>query len=450
MTKRRFIIGSLLTAAAGAAVFFAWRWLTTPAVPEVALDRTDTPLVQLVEQAQTDVRRQPRTGKTWGKLGMVLAANSFVPPARECFANAERFDPSDERWPYLRGESLRQESRLHEAIPLLRHALAVSRTSHHRPTIVFRLAWALIDEGELDEAERQVDALSAMGPDAPQVHFVQGLMARARGNRSAAKAHLRKLVGEKFSQRTICTMLAALCDDDRAEARHYQQLAAAAQVDVPWPDSIVGELAAYSVSRSNRIRDVNLLLDRGDVAQARDLAKQIAAEAPNIDNQLMLVTILNQLQEFDEAERTLQKALEAHPKHATARALMGQMLLLKGKSLAKRPEAKTSAEELFRQTVAAEDQALSLDNKLLIALQVRAEALQLLGRKEEALRDLRLAVQYRPEFAYLHQALGEALAEAGQLKEALEHLEDAVRLAVPADPRPREALEKWRTKANGS
>jgi len=129
---------------------------------------------------------------------------------------------------------------------------------------------------------------------------------------------------------------------------------------------------------------------------------------------------------------------------------MGQMLLLKGKSLAKRPEAKTSAEELFRRAIAGEDQALSLDNKLLIALQVRAEALQLLGRKEEALRDLRLAVQYRPEFAYLHQALGEALAEAGQLKEALEHLEDAVRLAVPADPRPREALEKWRTKANGS
>ena len=62
----------------------------------------------------------------------------------------------------------------------------------------------------------------------------------------------------------------------------------------------------------------------------------------------------------------------------------------------------------------------------------------------------RRAVLIGPDLAEAHQALGETLAEGSQLKEGLEHLENAVRVAPPGDPRPRQALEKWRAKAKPS
>ena len=38
---------------------------------------------------------------------------------------------------------------------------------------------------------------------------------------------------------------------------------------------------------------------------------------------------------------------------------------------------------------------------------------------------------------------------AAGLEPALEYLENALRLSLPNDPRPREALEKWKAKASG-
>ena len=65
---------------------------------------------------------------------------------------------------------------------------------------------------------------------------------------------------------------------------------------------------------------------------------------------------------------------------------------------------------------------------------------------------LRQALLCQPEYADMHLALGEALAEAGQTAEALAHLEDAARLARPDDPRPdpmgsgRRELAAWLTR----
>ena len=61
----------------------------------------------------------------------------------------------------------------------------------------------------------------------------------------------------------------------------------------------------------------------------------------------------------------------------------------------------------------------------------------------QAFRD---AVTGQPESAELHRELGEELAEAGRLGEGLVHLEDAVKLAPPGDPRYRAELEKWKGK----
>ena len=183
MSTRRLLLASLLIALVGGLGYFTWRWYTTPTVPEVFIDPTDIPFVEAVEQAQAEVRRLPRSGKAWGKLGMVLGANGLGKEARECYLNAQRFDPTDPRWSYLLAIGLRQANRPDEAIVLFRRSLAVEQASHHRPTALFQLSLALIDDGKLDEAETELAELAALGPDAPQCRYLQGLIALARGDR---------------------------------------------------------------------------------------------------------------------------------------------------------------------------------------------------------------------------------------------------------------------------
>jgi tetratricopeptide (TPR) repeat protein len=76
----------------------------------------------------------------------------------------------------------------------------------------------------------------------------------------------------------------------------------------------------------------------------------------------------------------------------------------------------------------------------------RGRALKYLGRTKESLEALREAVLCRPEFTDTHLYLGEALADAGQVPEALVHLENAARFAAPGDTRAREAIDAWRAK----
>jgi cytochrome c-type biogenesis protein CcmH/NrfG len=69
-------------------------------------------------------------------------------------------------------------------------------------------------------------------------------------------------------------------------------------------------------------------------------------------------------------------------------------------------------------------------------------AVKSLGERDEALASLRTAVRCDPELPEPHLYLGEMLLEDGHTGEAREHLEQAVQLAGPDDPRPRAALER--------
>src|SRR5262245_17354406 len=85
-------------------------WKSEPELqplPDVALDRAEPDVVRLVEQARGLVAKDPRSAIAWGDLGAVLWAHDFGPEAERCFRNAQRLDPSDFRWPYFLGVSLR-------------------------------------------------------------------------------------------------------------------------------------------------------------------------------------------------------------------------------------------------------------------------------------------------------------------------------------------------------
>src|SRR5579871_5098672 len=99
--------------------------LAPPAVPsqEVA----DREVVEVIESARQKVIGELNSAAAWGNLGIVFAAHNYEKEADDCFAESERLDPTDARWPYYRGvfAASREPD---QAILHLRHALAAGTT----------------------------------------------------------------------------------------------------------------------------------------------------------------------------------------------------------------------------------------------------------------------------------------------------------------------------------
>src|SRR5262249_14860708 len=109
----------------GAAVagYFAWR--PRPAVlPPIATDHLDAEVVAAIDTARAGVMAQPEAAAAWGRLGMVLFAQDMYADCTGIFAEAERLDPKDPRWPYYRGLALIM-NRPEEGIVALQRAAAI-------------------------------------------------------------------------------------------------------------------------------------------------------------------------------------------------------------------------------------------------------------------------------------------------------------------------------------
>src|SRR5262249_61754171 len=126
-------------------------------------------LIESIEAARRQVRKDPYSAATWGRLGKVLRGSSYYEPAAACFAQAEKYEPGEPRWPYLRGESLQQRDPA-AAREHLRRAVASWEKRGETPVVPrLRLAELLLDEGRLDEAEEQVARALEREPDNPNL-----------------------------------------------------------------------------------------------------------------------------------------------------------------------------------------------------------------------------------------------------------------------------------------
>jgi tetratricopeptide (TPR) repeat protein len=441
----------LFLAVVGVLGLIGWLiWPTKPPTlpPEIALDHAEPAVAAVVEKARADVLREPHSAEAWGKLGMVLSSNNFNAPALECFAQAERLDPLDPRWPYIRGNSL-FESEPKEGIALLEKALKAAKSQDDRATIHFRLARMLIENGQLDEAASHVQGEQQIEGESPRVVFCRALLARARDEVATAREQLKKLLGVPFVRKKACILLSNLFQQDPQQARLFETQAAGLPEDVPWPDNILDPIENYRVLRFGLLTQVQKFNSQRQFHQALALARQLVEESPDVHSYFILAETLEELKQYQEAERCYQKVIELDPQHVSALYSRGSMLLERGLQPKKDPARQTEARELFQQAVSVEDRAIAIQHDHAGAYLVRGRALSYLGKKEEAIKSLREAVLCRPEVSDIHLYLGEALAEAGHLDEAVQVLQNAVRLAQPNDIRPREALKKWQEKAKG-
>src|SRR5439155_11669790 len=85
-----------------------WVWLPTrmPDPPVADLAGAEPVVAEAIGAARAALVGNLRSATAWGHLGMVLQAHDYVPEAQRCFAQAEKLDAADPRWPYLQARTL--------------------------------------------------------------------------------------------------------------------------------------------------------------------------------------------------------------------------------------------------------------------------------------------------------------------------------------------------------
>src|SRR5581483_6410411 len=124
----------------------------------------------------------PHDAAAWGRLGEALELFNYRKDALVCFAQAERLDPRQPRWPYHQGILLQWDN-AEEALPHLRRAVELIDQRDIGPNgeaMRLRLSEVLLTQGYLDEAEKSFLRLLQRDPHHPRGHLGLGRLALER------------------------------------------------------------------------------------------------------------------------------------------------------------------------------------------------------------------------------------------------------------------------------
>ena len=451
------LVGVLAAVGLGAAGvwWFLGRSPAPPAPPEAKGDRLDPGVVSAVQVVRQRVLKDPRSAQAWGDLGEVFLANELEDESLPCFAEAERLDASNPRWPYYQAGPLLNRGELETAVPILSRAAErcpftpgeKGEGGDEAAAIRLRLAETLLTLGRQDEAETQIQSVLDRRPDDPRALFDLALLAVSREQWEAARADLLRCLGNPFTQQKARVQLAAVCGrlNDVADADAYRVQADHLPKDADWLDPFVAEyLSHWSVNKRDRYRVVEQYEAAGRFANALGVLRPMAAESP--DDSLVHLTLgqcLAQMGDYGAAEIAFRRALALAPGKVQAQYYLGLNLFKEGEQLAGRGDAdRARAERLFQEAASLARQALTTKPDYGYAYMVLGLSQKGRGRRSEALSALRQAVQCNPEVAEFHLYFGELLSDDGQAAEARSQLEEALRLAPPGAPWRQEARDR--------
>jgi tetratricopeptide (TPR) repeat protein len=226
------------------------------------------------------------------------------------------------------------------------------------------------------------------------------------------------------------------------EADGFDYAASLLPPDHDWPNPFAAEVA--DLWRGRRAL-TSLYLSQEEAQQnqaAVTTASALADQYPSVETQMFLLRALVNAGDFPAAVAVADDILRdpEGQRLFTAHFFLGLARL----GLADRAEAKglkADANPLLDQAVEAFSKSIRLKSENAAAYVYRAKMLLRLGRLGEAEESARGAIRCRPEEWEPYLALADVLAASGRKAEAVTVAEQAVKLAHPNDPRPKQALE---------
>jgi tetratricopeptide (TPR) repeat protein len=425
-----------------------------PPPPTVDSSGVDPEVATAVREAREEVLRAPRSGKAWGRYGMVLLTHDFRAEALVAFAEAERLDRREPRWPHFQGVIL-QRGDPERAVPKLRRAMALS----HHPSARLRLAELLFAQGHVDQAEELFRQAEEAAPGNARAELGLAQVARARGDLAACRAHLdRALDGPDAHPKTAHALLAEVYRQlgNDALAEKERKLLADLPDDPGWLDPYARELLALRVGAHARVVEAGDLLHHGQVKEAAALMEQAVRRYPNSDAAwLTLSAALLRDRDYPGVERACREAIRCRPDGFEAHYRLGVALYAQR---GRKADAVPRAAKAFRDAIERAPALYPAHFRLGLCLQEQRDW-------SGAIAAYRAALDCRPDYADAHRQLGTLLAEVARgaagaglaqclvrcpaaidlslplRREAYRHLRAAQRL-LPQDAATREALDR--------
>jgi cytochrome c-type biogenesis protein CcmH/NrfG len=367
-----------------------------PQPPTIDPDGVDPEVAALVDLTRKDVLAEPRSAKNWGRLGMVLRAHGFADESSACFAEAERLDPREPRWPYYRGLTLVLTDP-EEGLACLRRAVGRMDDDALEPR--FRLAEVLIQQGHQDEAARVLDDARALQPGHPRGRLLKARLAQAVGDDRGAVNALEGCWDDAQARRQAHLIAAAAWQGlgDAARAEEYQAKAARLPDDAPWPDPLVEEVERLAVGSRARLSQALALHQQGRKGDAAALLERAVEDRPrDAAAWLMLAQLRWELGGRPQAEAAFARVVALDPDNVEGWYGLGAARL--GRS-------HREAADAFREVTRIKPDHAQAHYLLGVALKGK-------GDREAARAAWRQALRCQPDHDQARKALAELDAEA--------------------------------------
>lgn len=386
----------------------------------------------------------------YGELGMLYHAYALVDASAACYANAERLAPKDARWPYLQAVLLHEDSRLDEAAPAYRRALALVPDLF--PALV-HLAEIHLHRNELEAAEALLGRALAAAPDSPAARSLAGQIALSRREWTKAVELLAGVLAAvpeaNLLHHPLGLAYRGLGDLESAK-RH---LALAGRVGVRPNDPLRDAVEAIKLGERLHMQRGHTAFNLGRYADAaHEFRLALAARADSVGARVNLGAALAKQGDRKGAIAELARAAELAPNNATARFNLALLLVEEGKAgealphltaaVISNPRDETarmeevrlafSLRQYGRAKASLEEGLAALPDNRRIA---HSLARLLASCPDRALRDGGRALELAQAVAQAEQTAGHletvalALAELGRCPEAAEAQRQAVALA---------------------
>ena len=415
---RRLAIALLIVIALAGAVALTRR-NSEPHPPAIATAGLEPMIVSQIENGIAEVRRTPRVGASWGRLGMILQAHEFTAEAQDCFKHAQRFAPAEARWLYLHALLLSEEDAA-GALVRMRRAVDLAPASTDAPQL--RLAQWLFENGRLDEAEGHFKKLLQASPGHAPARLGLAEVSQTRGQLEDALRMIEPCLTNAYTARRAHLLLGQverrLGRPSAAEATTHR--VASLPPDWPWPDLFSAEAAQYRIGRKAWTEQVRQFLDQGRPEAAQPLIARLTRDYANApEGWLLLGRAQLERNDCAGAEQGFRRALQLAPDSVNGLAQLGAALLCQ--------ERHADAVPVFQRVVQLKPDFGEAHFNLGLALG-RA------GRPAEAFEPFRSAIRYSPNFADPYVTLADLLIQKGEREEAGSLLRRALQLN-PSDER---------------
>jgi tetratricopeptide (TPR) repeat protein len=399
-------------------------WVNKPALeplPAVPTGKMDEEVRNRIGNASFNLGLHVRDASAWGDLGAIFFVHGFEAQSQVCFRNAERLDPGDYRWPYLLAVSLIYTDADEMIAAYQRAALRCGRQAHVR----LRLAEALLDRGELDEADVQVQRVLADSPSNHRAQLAKARVLFAQGDFAEARTWAERSA-DGSGKRAPYLLLAQLCRrlrDAEGEAKAVAALQKIPDGFTPWDDP---DITALRKDRATRVATPENLTQSGDAAMAMGILREIAVKSDAPSAATSLAGPLIQEDKLSDAEALLSSQLSTSPSDERLRFLFGGVYYQQKKY--------SEAEAEYRRVIELKPD--NVDAWFNLGL-----SLLKLGKPTEARDAFATTIRISPSRVSARINLAELLLAEGKNEQAIEHLEAAIKLA-PKEQQVRDLLAR--------